>query len=159
MGKLPTNTKLLISIILMMLGLQPVIAATNIEDGDAAYTAHNIKKAIQYYYIELRDNPDSIAARTRLAKCYRAKGYTKEFLKMLEEVLILAPADEHALLMKSNYLISQGVLREAEILLHTVLGTNPNNTEALNYLAQIHNSRGDTEAADELYLKMQTLGQ
>jgi len=159
MGKLPTNKKLLISIILMMPGLQSVMASTNIEDGDAAYTSHNIKKAIQYYHIELRDSPGSIIARTRLAKSYRAKGYTKAFLKILDEVLTIAPTDEHALLMKSNYLISQGVLGEAETLLSTVLKNNPNNAEALNYLAQIHNSRGDTEAADELYLKMQTLGQ
>ncbi len=133
------------------------LASQNIKQGDTALAKRDLTKAIQHYQIELKNNPDSVIARTKLAKCYMRKGYRVAATKMITEAVILNPNDVEALLLKSKQLVWNQQPKKAEEVLGQVIALSPDNVEALSQLADIYNDQGNTKAADKLYLKINTL--
>ncbi len=132
-------------------------ASSNIEQGDAALAGHNITKAIQHYQIELKNNPKSIIARTKLAECYMRKGYTAASLKVIDEAITLSPNDVDPLFLKSKLYIRGKRLDEAAQTLNQLLVLSPEHIEAHVQLARIYNEQGNAEAADALYLKIDAM--
>lgn len=148
---------LLITTIVVMCVASIAVAASHIEQGDIEFAGRNITKAIQQYQIELKNNPDSIVARTRLAKCYIRKGYKTVTSKLVDEALSLNPYDVDALLLKSKIYRSKGQIDDATQELNKVIIQNPDNIEANYGLADIYSNAGNNEAADQIYLKIKTL--
>jgi len=133
------------------------LASSNIEQGDTALANRDITKAIQQYQIELKNYPDSVIARTKLARCYLRKGYKSAATKMITEAVTLNPNDVDALILKSKLLIWNQQTDQAFDILGQVLALSPDSVEALWHLADIYNDQGNTEAADVLYTKIKTL--
>lgn len=132
-------------------------ASPNIDQGDAAFAKRDIARAIQQYQIELKNNPESVIARTKLARCYLRKGYKSATLNMVDEAIALAPNNVEALILKSKLYIWNDQIEDAVVILNKVQLLSPNNIEAYTDLASIYNNIGETQAADELYLKIEAL--
>jgi Flp pilus assembly protein TadD len=152
-----TGLLFLIRILAVMSVANIILASPNIEQGDTAFANRNITKAIQQYQIELKNNSDSVIARTKLARCYMRKGYKSATLKMVDEAITLNPNDVDVLILKSKLHIWNSKYDDAMGILNQVLVLSPNNIEAYRDLAGIYNEKGETKAADELYLKINTL--
>ena len=152
------SLRVLIQVIITTIAMTAyAVAEDNLQAGDAAYSAHDMTKAIQQYQIELKNNPDSLEARIGLAKCYSKKGYKSSSSKLIDEVLSMDSSNEDALVLKSAIYIKQKKLDKASQLIERVLKVNPDNIAAHSHLARIHNESGDYESADELYSKINAL--
>ena len=146
-----------IKILIVMNMTNIALASSNIEQGDAALKSRDVAKAIQHYQIELKNNPKSIVARTKLARCYMRKGYKSATTKMITEAIALDLNNIDVLLLKSKLHLWNKQSDKAMETLEQIKVLEPDNVEALGQLAGIYNDEGNTDAADALYLKIKAL--
>ena len=91
----------------------PVYADSNIDMGYESLNNHELDKALQFFSIELRDNPESASARLGIAKSYALKGYRSLAMEQVNEIIAHEPNNIEALFMQGRDYLLGNKLQEA----------------------------------------------
>ncbi|MFO8012486.1 MAG: tetratricopeptide repeat protein [Phycisphaerae bacterium] len=97
----------------------------------------------------LQANPQSHHARALMADVYLRTGRVMQAIEQLREAVSLAPARGAYRLALARALLRAGLMEEANDHVQAVLGSNPDNADALLLANQIQVLRGETPDAED----------
>ncbi len=132
-----------------------------VKAGDAYYDAMSFAtegdrakqmglKVQEYYGKVLKQNPDQLEVKARMAMTYVAAGTPMQGVAMLREVLQKDPKNEPALLNMGLLSVQSGQYDKAIGRFEEVLKVNPANEQAQFYLGISHAETGHTDQARTL---------
>ncbi len=109
------------------------------------------EQAISAYEQSLKLNPDNDTVKMDLAACYiDGTGAPMQGIQLLLGITREKPDNIPANLMLGQLSIRSGQMDKAQERFEKVLGIEPENTEALYFLAEVYKSKGDKKKAVEL---------
>lgn len=115
-----------------------------------------IEKANELLSKIINDKPNADVvnkAKGIMAASLLAKGEKSTAEKIINEILTVDKQNQNGLILKASIDIGRQKYDEAISALRLVLGSTPNSSRALFFLARAHNLAGSPELADEQYFK------
>ncbi len=110
----------------------------------------NIEKAIQYYQIDIRKNPDSIAGRVGLAKCYSSRGYMSMVDNIVGQILARQGDNIDALLLLAKVKTENKEWSEVESIAKKVINIDKSNIKAHVHLRNALYQSGNPVDAESI---------
>ena len=151
--KFITDIRGILFFALISVNCSNVFSATALENGYSALESNQTKKAIQYFQIALKENPDSVEAKLGLASSYYRKRIIEQTENLIDQVLQTEPSNVEAIFLKAKIEYRKNNLEYAKTLLVKVVDKQPDNIEANMTLANVLNALGETALADDIYEK------
>ena len=112
---------------------------------ESAYASGNIKQAIRYYQMELREQPESTVARVGLAKCYFRNGYMDMAGTYINDVLRRDTNNSEALLLLGkSHLVKKEWAAARDVLLR-LINNNPDYLDAYTPLSSALYNLGEKQ--------------
>lgn len=109
------------------------------------------QQAIGHFEESLKLNPNNDTVKMALASCYiDGTPQPMQGIQLLLGIVREKPNNVPANLMLGQLSIRSGQMDKAKDRFEKVLAVEPNNTEALYFLAEVYKSKGDKEKAIEL---------
>ena len=125
----------------------PPKAAKEYNQGNEEMKKKNWEKAIERFTKAIEIYPQFSAAYNNLAVCYGQLGQKEQQRKILEKAIMVNERCAPALINLSDIDIRERNFTEANSLLDKALKIEPNNVEALSYLAQVNLAQGQYDSA------------
>lgn len=135
----------------------PPKAAKEYNHGNQEMKKRNWQKAIERFNKAIEIYPQFSAAYNNLAVCYGQLGQKEQQRKTLEKVLSVNERCVPALLNLSDIDIREHNFVEASSLLDKAVRIEPNNVEALSFLAQVNLAQGQYALAIATARKVHSL--
>lgn len=135
----------------------PPKAAKEYNHGNEEMKKRNWEKAVERFNKAIEIYPQFSAAYNNLAVCYGQLGQKEQQRKTLEKVLTVNERCVPALVNLSDIDIRERNFVEASSLLERALKIEPNNVEALAYLAQVNLAQAQYDAAIATARKVHSL--
>ncbi len=128
---------------------RPAAAEYYLQLGDALANAGRFSEAVPVYDEAIRREPESAAARERLAMCFSSLRQYPQSEAAFEQALRLAPNDAAAMVQLGIVYLGEGRSADAISGFEKAARIDPNLAEAWNSLGAMQFESGDTARAEE----------
>ncbi len=119
--------------------------------GALSVAKKKLNEAEKYYNSVLHQNSDNFEALMGLANVYEKQGKYFDAVEILQRLELVQPGTPAVQLLYAKNLIKLDRLREAGEKIKVVRDKAPQNLDALNLLAQLFITKGETERLDDCF--------